>query len=259
MLHGKAPAQTLCLNPRNHAAPPRSARKKAAGRFRISDGCREADPAGHYLRHPAQALDQAQGLAAPVSPEQGMDLIDHNKPEVSEKIRNLPVLSQKQSFQGFRRNLQNAGRMFQKLLFMGRRHVAVPVPDGNAGLLTEIIQTSELVVDQRLQRRDIDTADRSRGILIKQSQDRKKGGFRLAGSRGSRQQYIFIRFKDRFARRRLDRPKVLPVAAVYEILNKWRITAENIHLQVLSVLYDFHKVNSANSSSASSLTASDFA
>ena len=133
----------------------------------------------------------------------------------------------------------DAGGLFQQLSLLRLRHVAVPAVDGDPGFLTQFVQPAELVVDQRLERRDIEHTDALRRILVKQGKDREERRFRLAGGGGSRQQHVAVRAEDRFTGGILNAAKVLPAGAVDKILHKRRVSVKHIHI-----------VNSAKPSSA---------
>ena len=59
-------------------------------------------------------------------------------------------LLHEQGFQGLRRNLQDAPGLAQQAALLGLGHVPVPAGDGNAGLLAQLREPAELVVDKGL-------------------------------------------------------------------------------------------------------------
>ena len=112
-----------------------------------------------------------------------MYFINDNEAQIAEKPRNDGMFSQQQCLERLGSDLENARRMLNELTFSRLRNVPVPCPDWDAAFGAEIRQTLELIVDQRLERRDIKRADRSRRLFRKERQDRKKGGFRFARGR----------------------------------------------------------------------------
>ena len=108
-----------------------------------------------------------------------MDLVDHDEAKIVEQGRDLHVLIDHQRFQRLRRNLQDPGRVLHDLPLSGLRDVAVPAVNRDPLFFAQLVQTPELVVDQRLERRDIEHADALRRILVKQRQNREKGRLRL--------------------------------------------------------------------------------
>ena len=137
---------------------------------------------------------------------------------------------------------------FSSFRFPGLGRVPVPAGDGDALFLAQLVQTPELVVDQRLERRDVQHAHRLRRVFVQQRQDREKGRLRLAGGGGGRQQHVLLCVEDGVSRGVLYRPQALPAGAVDVVLNKGRIALKYVHI-----------VNSTKPASASSETASDLA
>ena len=70
--------------------------------------------------------------------------------------------------------------------------VAVPVPDGDTRLLTQLVQALKLVVDERLQRPDVQCAHGAGRILGEERQNREKGGLGLAGGGGGAEQEVVL-------------------------------------------------------------------
>ena len=112
-----------------------------------------------------------------------MYFINDDEAQIAEKSRNDRMFPEQQCLERLGSDLENARRMLNELTFSRLRNVPVPCPDGDAAFGAEIRQTLELIVDQRLERRDIKRADRSRRLFRKERQDRKKGGFRFARGR----------------------------------------------------------------------------
>ena len=176
-----------------------------------------------------------------------MDFIDHDKTQITEERRNLHVLVDHQRLQGFRRDLQDTGWLFQQFALFRLRHIPVPPGNSDSLLFAKFIQTSELVIDQRFERRYIEHAYRFGRVFIQDRQNREKSSFRFPGCRGSRQKYIFIRIEDGIPRGILHRAQRLPARAVNIILNERSVSFKDIHI-----------VNSVKPASVSSETASDF-
>ena len=112
-------------------------------------------------------------------------------------------------------------------------HVPMPVPDGDVRLGAQIAQAEELVVDERLQRTDVDAAHGGRRILIEQGDNGEEGRLRLAGGGGGRQQHVVVGMKDGLARGHLDGPQIFPAAAVDILLNKGGVAVEDAHRLLL--------------------------
>ena len=83
----------------------------------------------------------------------------------------------------------------------------------------QVIQPLELIVDQRLQRADIQNPYRACGMLIQLCEHRQKGRLRFAGSRARGEQKVFLRIKNGVAGGHLDLPQLRPIARIDVILN----------------------------------------
>ena len=185
MLHRKPPDLFARIKSGDNSRSPAAGCQKFARRLRISYGCGQTDPSGIASGQSAHALDQAECLHTAVSPQQRMDLVDHNEPQIMKERRDLHVLVDHERFQRFRRDLQDARGLLHQLPLLGLRDVSVPAIDSNSLLLAQLVQTPELVVDQCLERCDIEHADTLGRLFIKQRKDRKEGRLRLSG-RGRR-------------------------------------------------------------------------
>ncbi len=229
MLHGQTPHFLLPLKPGNHRPPAAACRQKPACRLRISDGGGEADSPGTAARRSAEPFYEAEGLHSPVSPQQGVDLVNDDKPQIAEQSRNLHVLVDHERLQGLRRDLKNAGWPAQKLPLPGLGRVAVPPGHGDPRLLAQFIQPSELVVDQRLQGGDIERPHTGGGILLHQGQNGEKCRLRLSRRRGRGQKHIVLCAENGFSGGILHPSQGLPSGPVYIVLNKRGISLKHIH------------------------------
>ena len=155
VLHGKPPDLFAAVEFRDDGASAAARSKELSRQLRIPDGGGEADPSRITARQFAKPLDQAEGLQSTVRPQQGMDLVDDDKAQISEQGWNFHVLAQQQRFQRFRRDLQNARGFFQQLPFSGLGRIPVPAGDGDPLLLAQLAEAPELVVDQRLEGRNV--------------------------------------------------------------------------------------------------------
>ena len=229
MLHREPPDLSAAVKPRDDRAPVAACCEEFSRQRGVADSRGQSDAARTAGGETAQPLDQTEGLAPSVGAQQRMDLIDHDEAQVAEQGGYLHVLVDHQRFQRLGRDLQDAPGLFQQAALLRLRDVAVPARHGNARLLAQLGEPAELVVDQRLERRDIQHADRPRRVLIQQAEDRKERRFGFAGGGGRRQQDVVFGVKDRVARRVLDRAHALPARAVDKILNEGRVSVEYFH------------------------------
>ena len=105
----------------------------------------------------------------------------------------------------------------------------MPVPDGDVRVCAEVVEPQELIVDEGLERADVDGADARGRVLIKQGEDGEKGCLRLAGGSGGREQDVVIRVEDRLCRGDLDATQALPLVVVDEVLDERRKPVERAH------------------------------
>ena len=232
VLHGQSPHFFAAVELRNDGPAPAAGREKLSGRLRIPDGRGQAHSPGVAAGQPAHALDQAEGLHPAVPPQQRMDLIHHDETQVPEQGRNLHMLVDHERLQRFRRDLQDPGGLSQELSLLRLRHVPVPAPDRNPRLLAQIVQSPELVVDQGLERCDIEHPHALRRLLIEQGQNREKSRLRLARRGRRRQKDIVVRAENGFSRRVLHAAQRLPPRAENIVLYKRRVTVEYFHLSI---------------------------
>ena len=60
-----------------------------------------------------------------------MQLVDDDKAQIAEKLRNRCMTMQQQRLERLRRDLQDAGRVLHQPRLVRLSHIPVPVPDGN--------------------------------------------------------------------------------------------------------------------------------
>ena len=183
VLHGQAPAHGRLLKLRHYCASPGTAAEKIRRFLRITDRSRQTNAARIRSRKTRKPFNQTHGLPAAVAAHQRMYFINDDEAQIAEKSRNDGMLPEQQCLERFRSDLENARRMLNEFTLSRLSNVSVPCPDGDAAFGAEIRQTLELIVDQRLERRDIKRADRSRRLFRKERQNREKGGFRFARGR----------------------------------------------------------------------------
>ena len=158
-----------------------------------------------------------------------MHFVDHDEAQVAEQPGNIGVAVQQQRFEGFRRDLENAGGVAEQSVLMGLRDIAVPVPDRNFRLPAEVVEPLELVVDERFQWTDVEGADRTGRILEEEGQNREEGRFRLAGGGGGGEQEVGVGVKDRVTCGDLDCAQRLPAVAVDELPDERGVALKDLH------------------------------
>ena len=93
VFHAEAPDFLPRFKAGDHGASSAARGEELSRRFRIADGGRQADPPRPAPCQSAEPLNQAEGLHAPVSPQQRVDLVDDDEAQVSEQGRDfhMPV------------------------------------------------------------------------------------------------------------------------------------------------------------------------
>ena len=139
VFHGKPPDLFAAVKLRNDCAPAAARCQKLSRQLGVADGGGEADAPRVAARQLTKPLDQAEGLKAPVRPQQGVDLVNDDETQVAEESRDLHVLVDHQRFQGFRGDLQNAGGLFEQFPLSRLGRVPVPAGHGNTRFLAQLV------------------------------------------------------------------------------------------------------------------------
>ncbi len=84
-----------------------------------------------------------------------MHLVDHDEPQVPEQTDEIAVPVQKHALERLRSDLQYPRRVPHHSFLVRSAHIPVPMPYGYPCGGAQIVQTLELVVDERLERSDV--------------------------------------------------------------------------------------------------------
>ena len=126
------------------------------------------------------------------------------------------------------RDQQHARRLFEQATFRGRRDVSVPLVDGDLRLLAQLLQPRELVVDQRLERPDVDGSD-PRGRFVEHAgKDGQKGRLGLPRRRPGRDDQVPRAVEDLMDRVHLDLAELRPAHPVERFLQRRVQTIERL-------------------------------
>ena len=229
MLHGQPPFCPSRLHAGNDRAAMGSGGEIAGHHIWLANGGRQTDTARIDTCCAAETLDEAQRLAAPVAPEEGMDLVDDDEAKVAEEVGNLCMAMEEHGLKALGRDLQDAAGMLQEFLLPRLRHVAMPVPHRDTTLLADVVEPHELVVDECLEGGDIQTAHRRGRILLHQRDDGKEGCLRLARNRRRREQEVGVGIEQRVSRRGLYASQRCPSILIDILLDERRISGEYVH------------------------------
>ena len=230
VLHRDAPGARGLLHAGYHGGAPGAGGEEGAHGLGVADGRREADAPRLHARQPGQPFDEAQALAAAVLPQQGVNLVYHDVAQVAEELGDGGMAAHEQRLERLRRDLQDAGRTLHELGLVRGRDVSVPVPHVDAGLLAEVREAVELVVDEGLGGAYVERPHRGGRPLPELREDGEEGGLGLTGGGGGAQQDVVVRVEDGLAGRHLDAAQALPLVRVDEVLHERRISVEDAHV-----------------------------
>ena len=137
---------------------------------------------------------------------------------------------QQQRLKRFRSDLQNARRLLQEFAFVRGGDIAVPMPDGDVRFLAQVVQAIELIVDEGLERSDVERSHAGGRIFPKQREDGEEGGFRLSRGGLGGEQDVLVGIEDSVRCGDLDGAQALPRVAVDEVLHKRCVSVERAHV-----------------------------
>ena len=132
MLHAEPPAVFLSADDRCIGFASGAGTEPVYGNRQIADRCRQTDAARMVTDQPSEPAELTDDLVAAVGTRQNVDFIDDDIPQVGKQTDDVVGAVHQHRFQRFRRDLQNALRVLQELIFVGCRNVTVPVRNGNA-------------------------------------------------------------------------------------------------------------------------------
>ena len=167
-----------------------------------------------------------------------MDLVNDHEPQVPEEGGDGPVLVEQHGLQGLGGDLEDAGGALHEPGLVALGHVAVPVPDGDVRLLAQVVEPGELVVDEGLQRTDVDAAHGGGRVLVEECDDGEERRLGLAGGGGGGEEQIVVRAEDGLRRGHLNGPEALPAVAVDVLLDEGGVVVEDVHEKLLIGSFD---------------------
>ena len=220
VLHGEAPDAAWFLKTWDDAAPARARGQERPRALGVADGGRESDAPRVDPRHTREALDKAQRLSAAVATQERVDFVDNHKTQIAKEPRHRSVFVHEQCLERFGRDLENAARFFKELALVRGGNVAMPVPDGDVRLLAQVVKAQELVVDERLERADVERAHAGRRVLVKEGEDGEERRLGFARGGRGREKDVLVGVKDRLGGSNLNGAQVLPRMVVDKVLHK---------------------------------------
>ena len=155
-----------------------------------------------------------------------MHLVDDHPAKVAEESHEVARTVEHQSFERLGRDLQYPARLLEERFLLSCRHVTMPCGDRNIGLDAEIAESQELVVDQCLERADVEHADGRGRVLMQLREDRQERRLGLAARRTRRQQQVLVRVECRSRRAHLHVAHLVPAVLPDELLDERREAIE---------------------------------
>ena len=107
--------------------------------------------------------------------------------------------------------------------------ITVPMPHGDTRRRAERRQPLKLVIDECLQRANVDAADGAGRALQQQGDDWKERRLRFPRRRGGSEEDVLLRPKDRLACRDLNPAQTAPILPVDVFTDTGRIAVKHVH------------------------------
>ena len=183
----RRPGQEKRRRPNDRPFPIPAASQQVGG---IADGGRQADPLDGPPGHPGQPLQHRQQMPAAVVTGEGVHLVDDDRPQVGEQAAVLDLEADQHRFQRLRRGQQHVRRFPQDPLPRRRGDVAVPDRDPASQPPRVGFQPGQQVVQQRLERADVDDRDARPALRVHRGQQREDRGLGLAARRRRQEQGV---------------------------------------------------------------------
>ena len=161
-------------------------------------------------------------MPAPVPGTEGMRLVHDHGSQASEQPLMVHACADEHGLERFRRGEQQVGQIGERGLATGRRGVTVPERNPSADPCAVGLQPGEQVVQQRLQRAQIDDREAVPALLFHRGQHGKQGGFGLsAGGRCEQERVAAV--KDGGDGLVLQRAERRPAEAVHQVVDDDRV------------------------------------
>jgi hypothetical protein len=151
----------------------RAAPDPSQDRLGVADGRAQTHALHVVARQGREPLDHAQQVRAAVAARERVDLIDHDHPQIPKQPRRVDRLRDQHDLERLRRGHQQLGRLAQELPPLVAGRVAVPHEAPQPDHLRVLIQPLGLVVEQRLDRRDVEGSD-AHGLIADHARDRRE-------------------------------------------------------------------------------------
>ena len=191
---------------------------------RVADGRRQPDPLERTARDARQPFEDGDQVPAPVPGAEGMRLVHDHGPQVSEQPPVVHAGADEHGLKRLRRGEQQVGQVGEHGLAAGRRGVAMPERDPAARPGAVDLKARQQVVEQRLQRAQVDHRQAGPALGGHPGQHREGGRLGLA-ARGGREQQCVVTAQHRSERVALERAERGPAERVHHVVGQRRVQA----------------------------------
>ena len=161
-------------------------------------------------------------MPTPIVSRKRVNLVDDHHPQIAEQPSGVNPRGNQHHFQRFGSRQEAVGRVAEDLRPASLRHVAVPEGRAPADQPAVALQTVIEVVQQRLDRADVERAQRRPPLREHPRDRREKRRLRLAAG-GRRQDDQVLAGENPRNHRVLKRPQLAPAEAVDHVVLKCRV------------------------------------
>jgi hypothetical protein len=166
--------------------------QKFCGETHVAERRRQADARHTARAYALDALHQRLQLHAALGADERVQFVDDDIAQRAERRRQRRAARDEHRFERFGRDQQHACGLLQKALLAARRYIAMPAGDGNLQCFAQIVEPRALIVDQRLQRTDVQHRPAARLVAQQVRKNGEKSGFRLARRRRRRDDHVAV-------------------------------------------------------------------
>jgi hypothetical protein len=137
-------------------------------------------------------VEEGLKLPAALRLQERVQLVDHDEGELAEQRLDPRAVDDEEGFERLGGDDEDPARLLQHPALAGCRHVAVPAVDRNLQFGAEQLQALELIVDQGLERADVERLHTAARMIHERREDGKERGLGLAGGGGGGEDHVAV-------------------------------------------------------------------
>ena len=191
---------------------------------RIAHGCRQADSLKLPTCEVSDSFENGEQMPAAVAASEGMDLINDHGARRREHLPPERIDRDEHSLQRLRRGEENVGRCVTDVVFPTAGDVSVPHLATASQERCVMAEALLKVVQERLERADINDTERAPFLVDHPRENRKHGSLGLAAG-GGREEQAMVTVEDRADALLLQRPQRPPPERIDDVVLNERIQA----------------------------------